>query len=535
MSEQLYIQQRNALLHHPLFSWPGLGAWSFYFLVKVGLAFTDQIELHLLWNYALFAFLVIPVPYRTIKVIRQILAVIAAVVLLYVESHLPPFERLVSQWELVSHFSTWYILELLGRLIAVEMIAIFLVAWILYMYLAKILRMTAISLAALLTFPLWPQPNMTTTPQFATIGPAPRTIETSSVQPIEQSPDSVLSQFYSTQQRIQLTPPPVAADFDILMINICSLSWQDIEQFELTEHTFFQRADIILNNFYTGSSYSGPATLRLLQANCGHRPHSQIFNPDNACLIGSQLEQLGFRSEIRLNHTGAFDNFLNQIRTIGGLTNASFIEPSQFPDSMMGFDQSPIQSDLAVLSDWLATIDTQPRFTFYNSTSLHDGNRLPGFRGNSSASYRTRLLTLLDDLNQLFDDIEASGAKTLVVIVPEHGAGLQGDRMQLPGMREIPTPALTHVPVMFKLFGVEGVDIQLINASRPTGPLAITTAIYQIIEQQPFSGGRYNPQEVVDRLPETRAVLENDRVIMIEIDGVFYLQINNGEWREYRG
>ncbi|WP_269902492.1 hypothetical protein [Aliidiomarina halalkaliphila] len=34
-------------------------------------------------------------------------------------------------------------------------------------------------------------------------------------------------------------------------------------------------------------------------------------------------------------------------------------------------------------------------------------------------------------------------------------------------------------------------------------------------------------------IPEQRPVLENDRVIMMEIDGQFFLQINHGDWRPY--
>lgn len=535
MSEQLYQRQRQQLLHHPLFNWPGLGAWSFYFLVKAGLALFGFLELELLWNLVLFALLVIPVGPWWLKVFRQVAAICAAVPLLYVETNLPPFSRLIDQWDLVSSFSFWYSLELIGRVMSLQMIAALLVAWILYLYLSKVLRMTTVTLVALIAVPLWSsqefnvdvnfgQERITTQP---TIGAA---------RAPGNNPDAVLAEFYARQQELQLRPPTaINPDFDILLVNVCSLSWQDLEQFDLLDHPFLVRSDLTLTNFYTGSSYSGPATLRLLQSSCGHVPHSRLFEPLPACTLGEQLHQLGFRSEIRMNHTGAFDNFLSQIQQLGGLDNAPFVDPTQFPTSMTGFDQSPIYSDRAIFTDWLGQTDDQPSFTFYNTTSLHDGNRLPGFRGNSIASYRTRLQTLLDDLNQLYDDIIASERAVLVVIVPEHGAGLRGDQLQLPGMREIPTPALTHVPVMMRLFG-PGVNEQNrapIQVARSTGPTGITSAMYQIMEQRPFSGGSYDPNRVAQMIPEQRPVLENDRVIMMEIDGQFFLQINHGDWRPY--
>ncbi|RUO35997.1 cellulose biosynthesis protein BcsG [Aliidiomarina shirensis] len=536
MSDELYQRQRQQLLQHPLMSWPGLGAWSFYFLLKVALVSMNMIGFDLLLNLTLFVFLIIPAGPLWLKILRQVIAIPAAVALIYTESFLPPFERLISQWDLVSSFSAMYLLELVTRAVPIQSIAALLVAWILYLYLAKILRMTTVVLVAMLAFPLWqldtaPQPNVQTA-QAAQVA-----FSTNPEQRLATSnPDSTLASFYEQQADQQLSVSVRSQpNFDILMINICSVSWADLEQFELVDHPVLQQADILLSNFYTGSSYSGPATLRLLQASCGHSPHSEIFNAPAECKIGEQLAGVGYSREILMNHSGAFDNYLSQIRNSGGMGDAPFVNPEQFSQIMMGFDQSPIYSDAEVLNYWLEEEASQPKFSFYNTTSLHDGNRMPGFRGNSSNSYRTRLLNLLDDLNQLFEDIAASERQVLVVIVPEHGAGLAGDQFQLPGMREIPTPALTHVPVLIRLFG-PGINEQrssMISVSKSTSPIAITSAIYQIIEQNPFSGGSYAPQRVADNLPETRPVLENDRVIMMEYEGQFILQINNGEWRPY--
>ncbi|RUO19649.1 cellulose biosynthesis protein BcsG [Aliidiomarina iranensis] len=536
MSEQLYQQQRQHLLNHPLFSWPGLGAWSFYFLLKIGAGLFGYLELNLLWNVVLLAFLVIPVHPRWLRPVRQLIGIAAAVILLYQEAELPPFSRLLDQWELVSSFSGWYLLELVGRFISVEAIAVFLVALILFMYVRKILRMTAVSLALLLVYPVLPNFSADTVPTESgglAGGAAPVNI-TQRTSGGANDPDSVLARFYAQQQQVQFSPPSnVEPNFDILLLNICSLSWQDLEQFELLDHPLWESADILLSNFYTGSSYSGPATLRLLQASCGHVPHSQLFEPEASCTINEQLSALGFESEIRMNHTGAFDNYLSQIRELGGMGDAPFVPPEQFPIAMTGFDQSPIRADSAVLGDWLGSLGDSRKFTFYNTTSLHDGNRLPGFRGNSIASYRARVNTLLDDTLQLFAEIEASGRNVLVVMVPEHGAGLQGDRFQLPGMREIPTPALTHVPVLFKLFG-EGIEAgDLVQVGQPTGPSAISEVIYEIMRQQPFNGGDYRPEDIGRGITETLPVLENDRVIMLNVEGQFFLQINNGEWRPY--
>lgn len=538
MHEQLYAQQRQHALQHPLLAWPGLGAWSFYFLMKVALAATGHLELNLFWSLALLALLVIPLRFRALMVLRQLAAIPAAAALMYSETHLPPLERLTAQWDLVSSFSGWYMLELAGRMISLEAVAALLVAWILYLYLSRVLRMTVVTLVALLSYPLWSDhvSEAYVLPEFtAEETTTEQGTQTATTRRLD--PDSVLEQFYARQSEVQLAPLAGSQpDFDILMLNVCSLSWQDLEEYDLLDHPFWERADVMLNQFYTGSSYSGPATLRLLQSSCGHRPHNQLFEPEQSCQLGHQLQQIGYGSEIRMNHSGAFDNFLQQVQNLGGLNDAPFIDPSQFPVAMDGFDQSPIYSDEAILQDWLSQAPDEPQFTFYNTTSLHDGNRVPGFRGSSVASFRHRANNLLDDLNNLFDEIAASGRQVLVVMVPEHGAGLQGDAFQLPGMREIPTPALTHVPVMLTLFGADLNEQRpsSTTVSRRTGPTAVSQAIYSIIEQRPFSGGQYDPAAVARDLPETRPVLENDRTVMMEVEGQFLLQINRGSWRPYR-
>lgn len=445
-------------------------------MLKVALVTQGTLTLNVLWNLALFAFLVIPVGPRWLRISRQVVAISAAVVLIYSESNLPPFERLIDQWHLVSSFSTRYLFELVVRIVPVEWIAAFLISCILYMYLAKFLRMTTVTLAVLISVPFWSGVSVSNTPATAT---TPATGQQTAATPAQGltplEPSQVLERFYRQQREIKLTPNlNIKPEFDILVLNICSLSWSDLKAFDLLEHPFMSRADILLTNFYSASSYSGPAALHLLQASCGQRPHAEIFNPIQSCTLGAQLAEQGFSSEIRMNHTGAFDNFLQELQQLGGLQNAPFIQPSQFPVAMEGFDQSPIYSDSAVL----------------------------------------------------------------VVMVPEHGAGLDGDRFQLPGMREIPTPALTHVPVMLKLFGPgltrTNTEQKPVKVSHNTSALAITDAIYKIIAQQPFSTGKYEPEEVADSLPMSRPVAENERVVMMEVNGEFYLQINRGDWRPYK-
>ncbi len=57
-----------------------------------------------------------------------------------------------------------------------------------------------------------------------------------------------------------------------------------------------------------------------------------------------------------------------------------------------------------------------------------------------------RAQKLFDDLDNFFTELEKSGRKVMVVVVPEHGGALKGDKMQVSGLRDIPSPSITERP-----------------------------------------------------------------------------------------
>ena len=529
-----YIRQREQLLNQPLFSWPGLGGWSFYFLCKVALSAFDYIQLHWLYNLTFALVLVVPLRYYVLRILRQVIAIPVALSLLYFESYLPPIRRLFAQSEQVLSFSGEYLFELLGRVIQFEFIAALLVAWIVYLYLARTLRMTVIAVLAIVLSPLWHTQTSSLESADEFVMSAGVALEAGVVRP--ETPDEYIQHFYQEQSELVLPASEGSANFDILMINICSLSWDDLRYTELDRHPLFQQSQIILDNFNSASSYSGPAALRLLHASCGHQPHDDLFGQTpQQCLLTERLAELGYSRELLLNHSGEFDDFRGLLHQHGGFEPNDDVDTTAAPIAMIGFDGTPIRDDYRILSDWVSQPTVSPRFGFYNTTSLHDGNQLPDFAGNSMDSFRTRTETMLDQLLQLYQDIRESGRNVLVVIVPEHGAALRGDKVQLPGLREIPSPTLTHVPVLISLFG-EGVDYNSIDQqriTRLTGPFAIAAAIQTIQAQQPFSGGEYQPQAVAEALPVTPWVAENQDVKVMEFQQRILLQLEQQDWVRY--
>lgn len=529
----LYWRHREELLNRPLFMWPGLSAWAFYFIAKVILSFLGYLNIGIWDNLAMMMLLVLPMRTTALKWLRQLVAIPVAIGLLYHESSLIPFSSVIDQWSSISGFSLAYIWELVTRSIKLEFIIILLIAWIGFIYLQNIIRMTVVAFVAVLAAAGMQQPSESELP---TLQPALDMTAVNTPDAIQfNSPGEKLTAFYEEQQDLMLTPNrQTAADFDILLINICSMAWQDLQSANLQSHPLISNAHILLRNYNSASSYSGPSALRLLRASCGHRPHQQLFTNSPQCLVSQQLAKLGFTPEVLLNHTGEYDDFKGLLQQFGGMPEPTL--NASAPVSMTGFDGSLIKSDGTILNNWLsASSDTTTRFTFYNTLTLHDGNHVPGFNGNSLESYALRTANLLDEIYQLQEAIKASGRRVLLIVAPEHGANLQGDALQLPGLREIPTPPVTHVPVMISLFGegFEAPQEQLV-VERKTGPTAITSAIFSVHEQQPFSNASFSLNKVAEQLPSTEWVAENKDIKVIDYKNRFWLKVKERNWLPYK-
>lgn len=506
-----------------------IGRWSFYFLGKAALALTGSLNLDLLFNLTLIAILMAPIKSRTLHFLTRIIVLIFAVILLYHESHLPRFLTLIEQWELVRNFSFSYQVELVFRFIEFRMVATGIIFTIVYWYARRIFNLTTVSIVAIVAASWWSSPAVISFESEAQVERSQRAVDSES-HPL--TPEQKLAQFYSRERQHRRTPSVSAPSqpLDIIILNICSMSWMDMELSGQLNHPIIQSGSIQLTNFYTGSSYSGPSTLRLLRGHCGHEPHDELFTNSNDCSLGHIFAEQYWQQEILMNHRGDFDNYLELIRTHGGMSQASFQDPSIAPQIMRGFDQMPIYSDAYLLEQWSTSRPAErATFTLYNTISLHDGNQLLGFRGNSMASYQMRAEQLLDDLQLLMDKVIVSNRPTILVIAPEHGAGLQGDRLQIPGMREIPTPALTHVPVTFHLLNME--TTQPVHIDAVTGPAAIAHILTETVNQINKS-----PESVIDLqhiTEEVRAqpiVGENAQAIMFEFNREIFIRTRLGNW-----
>ncbi|MGR5435773.1 cellulose biosynthesis protein BcsG [Vibrio owensii] len=524
----------------------GLGWWNIYFIAKVALFLQGIIDFHPLENFALLLFILLPVPVRALNVLRHVIAVIIAAWLLHYDSFLPPLERLWAQAGQLMQFEFSYLVELMGRFISVQALLGLFALCAAYFILSKFLRVSVFVVIAMIyvSIPKTPQSSVTV----ETTQPAPpattEVAETTQPQVTEindESLNSMTADFFAKEasRRVSFSPDSAQdAPFDLLFLSICSVAWDDIEIAGMADHPLFKEFDVMFDNFSAATSYSGPAVVRLLRASCGQQEHSKLFEPaPKQCYLFDNLKDLGFKENLLMNHNGVFDSFLELIKKDGDL-KTNLMSQEGFKPYQKSFDGSSIFRDKQVLDDWWQQrikSDDEKVVALYNTISLHDGNRIINANSTTSmVSYKKRLKNLLDDLYSFFQELKASKRNIVVALVPEHGAGMRGDRMQISGMREIPAPTIVHTPVGIKVFG-EGIQRQgdTKHVKAPSSYLALSQLVSNILEQNIYEKKSFSPDELTGNLPETQVVAQNSGSTVIEVNGKYYVSLDGSSWIEY--
>lgn len=521
-----------------------LGNWNIYFLLKLFLFWSGYIDLHALPNLAFLLFVLLPTESSVLNFFKQTSAVLVGAALFYYDTWLPPISRVMSEASLVESFNTEYLIELSQRFISIDLLALIAAVWIAYLLVGHYLRVGVVILVSLLIYSLplhdWfigkDDINTVQSPAFS----ENQTV-LASQQP--QSLNDYLNAFYQHEKsrRVkfhQLNKNDVP--FDILYLHICSFSWDDLKYAKRDND--LPAFDVLFSNFNSAASYSGPAAIRVLRAGCGQSKHSALYKPtETQCYIFEDLKQLGFKPELALNHDGHFDDFVGIIQKQGGMTQAQPLSLDKLKAPLRSFDGSPIYSDFDVLDRWLnrrASEQEKRVATLYNTITMHDGNRYTDhrFNINSTKNFNLRLNDFLSNLNQFFNALEQSGRRVLVVMVPEHGAAIRGDKIQISGLREIPSPAITHVPAGFRLFGPEFKrPLNPIRVDQSVSFLDVNDIVSKILALNPFGNpDRYQPETLVQDIQGTAFVSENAGTVVLRHRGKYYIRLDGSDdWAEY--
>lgn len=518
-----------------------MGAWALYFLAKLGLYWGQFIGLHWFENLALAVFVAWPLQARRWRVLRLVLALPLAIASLYHDSFLPPIERVWAQAGVLLHFSGDYFVELAERFVAWPVVLALVLLSVVYVLLQRRLRFATLAFIGILTVPLLPAPGFwaRTAAQTPTLNAREEPGDLGTT-PAAAKLNARLEAFYNAERDKAVALPTGATPaFDIVVLSVCSLSWDDLDEVRLRDAPLMQRFDLLFTQFNSAASYSGPALLRLLRAGCGQVPHEALYDgtPPRCSLFGN-LAQAGYKPAALLNHDGRFDNFAQQLRDQGGLAAAGvqLQVASGARVAMRAFDNTPIYADDDALMQWwrAGDADPTPRALLYNTITMHDGNRVPGLASyRSRETFKPRLTKLFADLERFIALVQDSKRPTLLLLVPEHGGAVRGDAVQIPGLRELPTAAITSVPAAVKLINFDGLSVgPPITIDKPSSYQALAQLVASLL-----STGRAVSREQLEslarELPGTDWVAENEGTVVLRQGRQSWLRTPRGEWSSY--
>jgi cellulose synthase operon protein YhjU len=518
-----------------------MGSWSFYFFAKLALFANGSIGFHVLENFCFALFTALPVQARRWRIAKQAVAVPVGIALLHHDSWLPPVSRLLAQWDQLSGFSLPYVIDLAARAVNLSLLLTLLLMLLAHWLLSRKLRLSSFAFIGILAAPWIGVLSGAAVP--ITPLPEPARAGDEAAQGFSAtaaSLDERLDAFYRREQARQLRLPAAAgedADFDILLLQVCSLSWDDLDLVDARQHPLMRRLDIRFDQFNAAATYSGPAAIRLLRGSCGQTPQEALYQQaDPACLLARQFESAGFTPQWVMNHEGVFGNMRTDIAQRGGMTAPLFPLDGQAP-VLKAFNGDTYYGDHAVLSAWWQqrlTLPDRRVLLYYNSGTLHDGNRfLDGRRLPPEESYRRRLEGLFGDLGRFFDELEASGRQVVVVLVPEHGANTRGDRLQMSGMREVPSPAIGLVPVGLRLIGGAAPPAAE-TVAEPSSYFGLSTLLGRFLARSPFAERAPPLADYLEDLPQTDFVAENEGVVIMRGGGRYWMRTADGRWSEYQ-
>jgi len=551
--------------------------WNLYFLIKFGLHFAGQLTLSP-GNLGLFALLIAtnPAAYQNkqlMKLLRYLVFTGPAIALLLHELGLVVSLALVDQIKALFGFSFNYLWELLKRTIQPWMLWGALLGFMVVRVLDRYIRTSTwvgFGLLCMLVMNALPFIQEQTQTKNLVVVPEPQIQARENLSPAEllalgqldfqklrvardqesqttirdnayegAGPGTVLAGFFERQRTVAIAPfsPAASPDFDVIVLQICSLSWADLQYAKQGQHPAIRQADFVFENFNSATSYSGPAAIRLLRGKCGQTPHDALYSPTNSsCMLFEQLRNVGFEVQMGLNHDGRFQDFAKLVKTNLGSKTTELVAHDEVPAGVDAFDGSRVGRDGDYLRAWWKkrTQQSGPAVAYYyNSITLHDGNRLPNSKLNSLGSYPLRLERMLNDIQSVLGEIRRSERKALVIVVPEHGAGLSGEFGQLVGLRELPTPAITKVPV-FGYWVAPG------YSPANTGPVTLKqsvsyTALGELLARWLAQTAEQQQKPawpvLLSDLPGTRFVSQQGNITVMETKGSYWIKAPGAAWK----
>lgn len=504
-----------------------MGLWGFYFFGKLFLFYKAYIKFDVLYNIAFALFLTLEPSkdrkyYRLLDFLKLSAGLSLAVALLWHDSWFPPpldaVNELVGQGVPSKEYIYSFLLRYYDEQTMLNLGMILAACWMVN----KFFRMSTVVMMALIAvvpFNIMNQPD---------------------VKDITQAVDA----FFDSEQTRMIPfkkPGAVGPEFDIVILHVCSLSWDDLRGVEMENDPFWRQFHYIFTNFNTATAYSGPSVIRLLRGTCGQPRHETLFKSQpNECYLFRSLEYAGFSTYVTLNHDGKYGSFAKQIGK-NGLANSPPMPLDNLPLYLQMFDNSPIYDDSAALEKWWEGRMASNKGAvalYYNTVTLHDGTHKSDdkewWKRDRKYQYKEYLSKLFGDVTKFLKTLTESGRNVVVVFVPEHGMALRGSVMQAPGLRDIPLPKITTTPLAIKLIGPAFNDVKMNQktVTKPVSYFALSFILSKFAEKSPFMYDTYFGATFLDSIPQTDFAAENDGAMIAKVGSKYYYFGKEKKWLE---
>ena len=497
-----------------------MGAWSFYFLAKLYLYFRGYLRLDFVLNLLFVIFLVVPVParlkfYRSLTAAKHFLGAVFGLLLLWHESWLPPLQSALAFVREQGMPSKEFVYRFLAGFFNPWEAAALGCILLLSFLIRNRIRLTPAVIVLLLVVPV------------REIGHHKGGIQ------------GDLDAFYrSESDRVVHFEKTKAPDFDVILLHVCSLSWDDLKGVGLEADPFFKQFDYVFTAFNSVTSYSNPSAVRLLRANCGQSGHDALYHDaPQDCYLLDALRSQGYTTYFTFNHDGTYDEFADEVGALGHPGEP--VKPADVPIQAYNFDGSPIFDDYVGLEKWWTIrqrASPGPAAVYYNTVSLHDGAHRAGdkewWKRGRTDQYKAFVKKMFGDMTRFFDLVASSGRNAVILFVPEHGMALRGNPLQVAGLRDIPLAQITLVPVGIKLIG-KGPgrdDVHQRIVSKPTSYLALSSLLASFLERTPFGPDGLTPGDLAARLPGTEFVAENQEMRIVKKGADYFLYGKERKW-----
>ena len=499
-----------------------MGLWSFYFLGKLYLYFRGFVRFDFVLNLLFAFFLMLPLSkklpaLRFLKGLKFTLALVCAFFLLWHETWFPPLFRTVRLLSETGGISPGYIVRFLRDSFSLMEAGTLSLIFVVCFALNKRITLTPLVLAGIIAVPLLAAKNTAA------------------------GIDNYLDNFYQSEAKRVIhfsEPNPNRPAFDVIILNICSLAWDDLRTVGLENNEFLRQFDLLFTNFNTVSSYTNPSAIRLLRANCGQGRHKDLYrSTGNECYVLETLRGQGFKTYAAIDNDAPSYRFVEDIIAFGLADKPIGI--TDLPVLQYDFDGTPIYDDLAILNRWwdMRRSSSQTKAALYmDITTLHSGAHRADdkewWTRERANLYREFAERLFGNLDEFFRTLSSSGRNFVVILVPEHGMALRGSSIQPSDMREIPLPSITTVPLGVKFIGQKfprQPERQII-VSKQTSYLAIAHLLSSFLASPAFDRDSLLTEEIIKGIPEVNFVAENEAALVVKKDGAFFFSGKTKKW-----